>query len=306
MCDDTKPHTDSTAGDGRARDLAAAFAAHRAYLFAVAYRMVGVAADAEDILQEAWLRFSSARLDNIDNLRSYLVTIVTRLCVDLMRSARRRREHYVGVWLPEPVPTPEALPDALEAAESASFAFLLLLERLSPQQRAVLLLHDVFDYSHDEVADVMGCSTAASRQMLHRARQRLGEASRPKSPPTAEVNEIVSRFFSAAQTGDVDALIAALAPDVVLMSDGGGKVAAVNRPLAGSTPVGRFFGAVGQHSAGSSAMPFHLNGQPAALIYEGGELTNAMVFDVTGAGITAIYVVRNPDKLRRLQAAASS
>ncbi len=281
------------------------FAEHRPYLFAVAYRMLGIAEDAEDVLQDAWLRFSTTRVEDLQHPRAYLVTIVTRLSVDLLRSARRREE-YIGVWLPEPVQTRDALPeDLLEKAESVSFAFLLLLERLSPLQRAVLVLHDVLDYSHEEVAKAIGRNPAASRQILRRARLKLGDATPPMSPQTEEARELVAQFCQATRSGNVEALIGALAPDVVLMSDGGGRVAAVKRPLAGNTRVGRFLATVRRQGAWSPVVLTELNAQPTVLVYQDGALTNAFLLDVTSEGVTAIYAVRNPDKLRRLTEAAT-
>ena len=293
-------------GTPQSDDLAALFAEHRPYLFAVAYRMLGIAEDAEDVLQDAWLRWSAADVGEIQHPRAYLVTIVTRLCLDLARSARRRREEYVGVWLPEPVWTPEALPDDLAAeAESASFAFLLLLERLSPLQRAVLVLHDVFDYTHAEVAVMIGRSAAACRQVLRRARLKLGGATSPRSRPSEEARELVSRFLEATRAGDVESLMEVLAADVVLMSDGGGRVASVSRPLAGSQTVGRFLAGVSRQAGPSRVVQAELNAQPAMLVSEDGALTNAFLFDVTAAGVTSIYVVRNPDKLKRLASEAN-
>ena len=284
---------------------AAVFAEHRPYLFAVAYRMLGIAEDAEDILQDAWIRFSDARVEELERPRAYLLTIVTRLCVDLLRSARRRREEYVGVWLPEPVRTREALADDLvEHAESASFAFLLLLERLNPVERAVLVLHDVFDYSHNEVANAIGRTPAASRQALRRARLRLGDVAPPQSPETERARELVGQFLEAARSGDIAGFLGSLAPDVVLMSDGGGRVPAVKRPLAGSMRVGRFLATVSRQGSWGPVVLTELNAQPAILISEGGALTNALLLDVTSQGVTAIYVVRNPDKLRRLASTA--
>ncbi|MEM7305049.1 MAG: RNA polymerase sigma factor SigJ [Planctomycetota bacterium] len=281
------------------------FAEHRPYLFAAAYRMLGVAEDAEDVLQDAWLRFSTASATDLRNPRAYLVTIVTRLSVDLLRSARKRREEYVGVWLPEPVQTRDAIPEELmERADSASFAFLLLLERLSPLQRAVLVLYDVLDYSHDEVSTAIGRTPAASRQILRRARLKLGDATPTKTLPKQETRELADRFCQATRSGDVEALIGALAPDVVLMSDGGGRVAAVSRPLAGNARVGRFLATVRQQGGWGPIVLTELNAQPTVLIHEDGVLTNALLMDVTRAGITAIYVVRNPDKLGRLAEAA--
>ena len=295
---------DATQESGRA----GLFAEHRPYLFAVAYRMLGIAEDAEDVLQDAWLRFSAAGAtpEDLEHPRSYLVTIVTRLCVDLLRSARRRREEYVGTWLPEPVPTHEAIAEeSVAQAESASFAFLLLLERLSPLQRAVLVLHDVFEYSHGEVAAAVGRSDAASRQILRRARVALGGATRPKSLPTDEARELVARFVDAAHSGDVADFLGVLAPDVTLISDGGGRVTAINRPLAGRRAVSRLLAGLSRRGqeqlrASGAVTLTELNGQPAMLVFEGGVLTNAFLLDLTREGVTAVYVVRNPDKLKRL------
>lgn len=286
---------------------ASLFAQHHAYLFAVAYRMLGTAEDAEDVLQDAWLRFAkvpSTERDAVEHPRAYLVTIVTRLCLDQLRSARHRREEYVGIWLPEPVRSAEALPDDLiQRADSASFAFMLLLERLNPVQRVVLILHDVFDYTHDEIAAALDTSPSASRQTLRRARRALGTAPRSLRAPTATDRLTVTRFLEAARAGDLEAIVDTLAPDVVLMSDGGGKVAAANRPLAGRERVGRFLGAMRQMApAAMEVIPTELNGQAAMLIVEEGRSTNAFLFDVTPEGITGIYVVRNPTKLERLAA----
>lgn len=282
-------------------DPAAVFAEHRRYLFAVAYRMLGVAEDAEDVLQDAWLRFADVPLSDVERPRGYLVQVVSRLSVDLLKSARRRREEYVGTWLPEPVLSGEALADELVVqTESVSFAFLLLLERLTPMQRTVLVLHDVLDYTHDDVAETLGGTAASSRQTLRRARLGLGSARRPVTRPSDDARALVTRFFEATRDGDLDGLMQALSPDVVLMSDGGGKAASINRPLAGNKPVSRFFRAVGALSAGAVIEPTDLNGQPAVLVTEAGVITNAFLFDVGSAGVTAIYVVRNPDKLRRL------
>ena len=287
---------------------AEAFAEQRPYLFAVAYRLLGSAEDADDALQDAWLRFHEVDLDSIESPRAYLVTIVTRLCLDLLRSARRRREQYIGFSLPEPIPTSEALPEELaERTESASFAFMLLLERLNPVERAVLVLHDVFDYTHDEVGEAIGRTTAASRQALRRGRRKLGGANQPRTRPSAHTRELVARFFEASNSGDLEGLVQALASDVVLMSDGGGQVRAANRPLAGSGLVSRFMVAMSQMDTSPAHGEFvELNGHPAVLTYEDGALANAFLFEASAAGITAIYVVRNPDKLTRLAAPTAS
>lgn len=279
----------------------AVFDEHRSYLFAVAYRMLGIAEDAEDILQDAWLRFSGARVGDLEYPRAYLVTVVTRLCLDLLRSAHRQREQYIGTWLPEPVPSQEALPEELaERVESASFAFLLLAERLNPVERAILVLHDVFDYSHNEIADIIDRTPAASRQALRRARLKLGPAPAPSLPASEQTSQLVRTFLRAARDGDVDSLVEALAADVVLMSDGGGKAQAISRSLAGRREVQRFFVAISRADPTSTAVFSELNGQSAVLLSQGGQLTTAFVFDITAEGITAIYAVRNPDKLQRL------
>lgn len=282
------------------------FAEQRPYLFAVAYRLLASAEDADDALQDAWLRFAEVDLETVESPRAYLVTIVTRLCLDLLRSARRRREEYVGTWLPEPVPSDAALPEELaERAESASFAFLLLLERLNPVERAVVVLHDVFDFSHDEVGAAIGRSAAASRQALRRARKRLGGADRTPRRPSAHGRELVQQFFAAASSGDLDGLVSALARDVVLLSDGGGQARAANRPLAGRGLVSRFWVAMARIPGPPVRVePVELNGQVAALTYQDDVLTNAILFDAGSAGVTGIYAIRNPDKLRRLAAAA--
>ncbi|MEM8960785.1 MAG: RNA polymerase sigma factor SigJ [Acidobacteriota bacterium] len=278
----------------------AIFATHRPYLFAVAYRMLGIAEDAEDVLQEAWLRFAAT--DHVpEQPRGFLVTIVTRLAIDLLRSATKRREEYVGVWLPEPVRTHEVLPDdAIATVESASFAFLLLLEKLSPIQRAVLVLHDVFDYSHDEIGVAIGRSTVASRQILRRARLALGEREVSSAPDASTARELVDSFLHAAHSGDVDAFLQALAPDVVLFSDGGGKVAAVPRPLVGASRVAQFFSGLSRKLPWGPVETAELNGQPALLIHEKGVMTTVLIFDVGPDRVTTIYGVRNPDKLKRL------
>lgn len=299
-----QPAKDQKAKDRPANEQRAAmFAEHRRYLFAVAYRMLGVAADAEDVVQDAWLRFAAAQSGEIEHPRTYLVTVVTRLCIDLQRSARRRREEYVGTWLPEPVRTDEALADdRLESAESVSFAFLLMLERLTPLQRAVLVLYEVLDYSHDEIARVVGGTVAASRQVLRRARQRVEDVTLPVSGPPDGAPDLVDRFLSAARSGDVAGIMSTLAPDVVLMSDGGGRVPAVRHPLAGSEQVTRFFVGISRQAGHERTVAAQLNGQPGLLVYEEGELTNAFLFQPLDDRIAAIYVVRNPAKLARLSA----
>lgn len=280
-----------------------AFATHRSYLFAVAYRLLGLAEDAEDVLQDAWLRFASAEVEQLESPRAYLVTVVTRLALDQLRSARRRREEYVGPWLPEPVLTAEVLPEELvERAESASFAFLLLLERLNPIERAVVVLHDVFDYSHEEVARMTGRTAAASRQTLRRARLKLARPAPGHAVPVDD--ERIADFLVLMRAGDVSRLVEMLAPDVVLVADGGGLVPAISRPLVGNQSVARVLVSLAGMAPSAEARFVTLNAQPAMLADLQGGLESAFLFDVTSAGITAVYIVRNPEKLRRLKARA--
>ena len=282
-------------------DRLSQFTEHRRYLFAVAYRMLGVAEDAEDVLQEAWLRFASSQASDLDSPRAYLVTIVSRLCLDVLRSARRKREEYVGPWLPEPVLTEEALPsDLVELAESASFAFLLLLERLNEVERVVLVLHDVFDVAHPEIAEMVGKTPSACRQILRRARLKLG-------PPPTSVQPIedprIEELLVATREGDVHRVMGLLAPDVALISDGGGRVRAISRPIAGGDTVARFLVAMGQmpEAEGARGRLVSLNGQPGAVYWDAdGSMRTAFIFEVTTAGVTALYVIRNPEKLARL------
>ena len=282
-------------------DRLAQFTEHRRYLFAVAYRMLGVAEDAEDVLQEAWLRFAASPASDLGSPRAYLVTIVSRLCLDVLRSARRKREEYVGPWLPEPVLTEEALPsDLVELAESASFAFLLLLERLNEVERVVLVLHDVFDVAHPEIAEMVGKTPSACRQILRRARLKLG------SPPASAQpvgDPRIEELLIATRDGDVQRVMGLLAPDVALISDGGGRARAISRPIAGGETVARFLVAMGQmpEAEGARGRLVSLNGQPGAVYWDAdGGMRTAFIFDVTAAGVTALYVIRNPEKLARL------
>jgi RNA polymerase sigma-70 factor (ECF subfamily) len=285
-----------------------AFEEQRPLLFGVAYRMLGSAVEAEDIVQDAYLRYQAVPRDEVRNERSYLVTIVSRLCLDHLKSARVQRERYVGPWLPEPVLTGEPdwrlAPDGLiDLRESVSMAFLVLLEALSPVERAVLLLHDVFDYSHAEIATILGRSEAASRQNLKRAHDRLAERKQRFLPAADEQRRLTLQFVSAAATGDLGALVELLAEDAIAYSDGGGKVAAALNPIYGADHVARFSTAF-PRKEGADRMEFHeINGQPALATWLGHRLTNVVFVEVDGGRIRTVYVQRNPDKLRRLRQA---
>ena len=276
--------------------------------FAIAYRMLGSVAEAEDIVQEALLRLHRvlAQGERIASPRAYLATVTTRLALDELRSARSRREHYVGEWLPEPIVTdPGADPEArAEMADSLALAFLILLERLSPDQRAALLLRDVFDYGYDEIAALIGTSVANARQLAARARRQVAER-RPRFAASREQrDELAQRFFAAAHQGDLGALEALLAHDVVLQGDGGGKVPALARSLHGRSRVARTLQAwarQGLRVSGTVLQQVEVNGQPGALLLDStGKVIAVMALDIAGGQIQAVRAIVNPDKLRHI------
>ncbi len=278
------------------------FNEHRTLLFSIAYRMLGSATDAEDIVQEAFLRWQTASDADVRTPRSYLSTVVTRLCIDHLRSAQARREVYVGPWLPEPVLTAQ-MPDlasTVELAESLSFAFMLLLENLGPEERAVFLLREVFDYSYVEIASIVGKSEANCRQMVSRARQHLHER-RPRFQASREQQEeVTQKFIEVCSGGDMQALLSMLAPEVTLTSDGGGKVQAAHNILHGASNVARFlFGVINKLPPGAvlTTQLAEINGQPGVVVYLDGELNSTIVLDCAGGTIAAINIVLNPDKL---------
>jgi RNA polymerase sigma-70 factor (TIGR02957 family) len=276
--------------------------------FAIAYRMLGSVTEAEDIVQEALLRVNNAleEGETIDSPRAYVATITTRLAIDELRSARARRETYVGEWLPEPVvvDTREDPERQAEMADSLSLAFLVLLENLSPEQRAALLLHDVFDYDYREIADIIGKSEDNARQLAVRARRHVDEG-KPRFEVSKEKREeLAGRFFAAAQEGDMGELEALLSEDVVLKGDGGGKAPALARSLHGRDRVSRTLGAwarTGWRLPGLSIRPVELNGQPGGLFLDAdGAVIAAMALDIAEGQIQGINSVVNPDKLQHL------
>ncbi len=276
--------------------------------FAIAYRMLGSVAEAEDVVQEALLRVHRALEEGqrIDSPRAYAATVATRLAIDQLRSARARRETYVGEWLPEPIVTdPRSDPTRqAEMADSLSLAFLVLLESLSAEQRAVLLLRDVFDYGYDEIAAIVGTSQANARQLATRARRHVDER-RPRFEASREQrDELARRFFAAAQEGDVGALEALLAQDVVLQGDGGGKVPALARSLHGRDRVARTLMAWARQGfklAGATFRQVEVNGQPGALLLDGdGGLISVMALDIVDGQIQGVRSIVNPDKLRHV------
>jgi RNA polymerase sigma-70 factor (TIGR02957 family) len=276
--------------------------------FAIAYRMLGSVAEAEDVVQEALLRVHRALEDGerIESPRAFVATVTTRLAIDELRSARARRERYVGEWLPEPIVTdgPDDPARQAEMADSLSLAMLVLLESLSPEQRAVLLLHDVFDYGYDEVARIVGKSEVNVRQLASRARTHV-EQGRPRFRTSREQrDELAQRFFAAVREGDLAGLESLLAHDVVLTGDGGGKVPALARQLRGRARVARALQnwiRVGARIPGASIQPAEINGTPGALLLDGEQkLVGVWALEIAGGEIVALNSIVNPDKLRHL------
>jgi RNA polymerase sigma-70 factor, ECF subfamily len=279
----------------------ATFDQYRGLLFSVAYRMLGSVADAEDMLQETFLRWQQARTEEVRSPRAFLVTIISRLSINQLQSARVQREEYVGEWLPEPIVT-EPGSDPLEMVrvdESLSMAFLVLMERLTPVERAVFLLREVFEYDYAEIAAVLGESEANCRQILHRAKEHVSKL-RPRFKTTQrEKSDLLESFLKATRSGDLDGLVALLASDVVLYTDGGGKAPAALNPIRGADKVAR--GALG---AIARLLPQNLtvrvaevNGEPGIVGYLDGKPYSVMTFDASDGRIGAIYIVSNPDKL---------
>ena len=274
-----------------------AFVAHRGLLFTVAYEMLGSAADAEDVLQESWLRWADVDQAQVHNPRAYLVRTVTRQALNRLRTLSRSREEYVGEWLPEPLLTSPDIAEDVELAESVSIAMLTVLETLAPTERAVFVLREVFDMPYGEIAEATGKSAAAVRQIARRAREHVA-ARRPRMRVTrSEQQAVVDRFLTALRTGRIRELIEMMAPDVVLTADGGGLVAAALAPVHGAEAVAALLSRVNRLEARVTAV--WLNGAPAGRFDAGGEST-AVSLAVENGRIARIYVMRNPRKLTRL------
>lgn len=276
------------------------FEAYRGLLFSIAYRMTGSAADAEDLVQDAFVRFASADRDVVRDVKAFLVTILTRLALDRLKSAQARREQYIGPWLPEPVLTGiEGDPFARATRdEKVEMALLRALERLSPTERAVLLLYEVLDHDHAEIADLLGITVAASRQTLHRAKERLAEDKRRFAPPPAEQRRLIETFLGAITHGDVDALRSMLTSDVVSIGDGGGKTFAAKRPVVGVDAVAKMWvGIVEKFGQGATATIEEVNNAPALVTWRDGQMMSILTFTFDGERIAEIVSVVNPDKL---------
>ena len=283
------------------------FVAHRSLLFTVAYEMLGSAADAEDVVQETWLRWAGigdAARGEVRDPRAYLVRIVTRQALNRLRTVARRREEYVGQWLPEPLLTSPDVAEDVELAESVSIAMLTVLETLGPAERAVFVLREVFDVPYDEIAEAVGKSSAAVRQISHRAREHVA-ARRPRTGGSrTEQRQVVERFLAALDAGDVRGLMDVLAPDVVLVADGGGLAPAARRPVEGVERVAALLSRLKTVAPGAEVATLMLNGAVAARIDLAGELDTAVTFVIEDGRISRIYAIRNPHKLGRLEEVA--
>lgn len=287
--------------------LETAFEVHRGRLLGLAYRMLGSRADAEDIVQETWLR-AAAVTETVKDAQAFLVTVTTRICLDQLKSARVRRETYVGPWLPDPILSTEAYSPASETelAEDLSFALLLTLETLTPPERAAFLLHDVFDLPFADIATILQKSEAACRQLATRARKSVKQpsASRPVAPQA--YRSLTSRFFETLETGDLDGLKSLLREEVMLYTDGGGVRSAALNPIVGADKVARYFLGItrkfGARATSIRLSDVPINGRPGILIFLDEELDQTFSIDVEEDRISAIYMVRNPEKLGQLDA----
>jgi RNA polymerase sigma-70 factor (ECF subfamily) len=283
-------------------DATDAFVTHRNLLFTVAYELLGSAADAEDVLQETWLRWASVDVAEVRDVRAYLVRITTRLALNRIRALARRRESYVGPWLPEPLLTAPDVAEDVELADSVSTAMLLVLETLAPTERAVFVLREVFDLPYDEIAAAVDKTPAAVRQIAHRARSHV-RARRPREAVTsAERSAVIERFLGAAATGDLQSLMDVLAPNVVLITDGGGVKQAALRPIRGVDKVLRFLAAVLPVDGSVRAVPALVNGEVGLRLLWHDELDTVLTLRIDDDAVSYIYLVRNPQKLARVDA----
>jgi len=291
----------SGSGSGTGTDV---FVAHRNLLFTVAYEMLGSAADAEDVLQETWLRWADVDHGEVRDERAYLVRITTRLSLNRLRTLARQRETYVGPWLPEPLLTTPDVAEDMELADSVSTAMLVVLETLTPTERAVFVLREVFDVGYDEIAAAVDKSPAAVRQIAHRARNHV-ESRQPREQVSARQRDaILDRFVLAVHSGDLQSLMDVLAPDVVLVTDGGGVKQAALRPILGREKTLRFLaGAATQGGPIDSIERTMINGRPALAFVIGGEVDTLLSILVEDGLVAGLYAVRNPAKLTRLEQA---
>ena len=283
----------------------AAFQSLRQHVFSIAYRMLGSATEAEDVVQDAWLRAAAAPRE-IESARAWLTTVVTRLCLDRLKSAKARREEYVGPWLPEPVPTDaiDTAEDAVARRESVTMAFLVLLETLTPAERAAFLLREVFDSDYGDIANALETTPEAARQLVHRAKARIADGRPRFDVPAERQREIVARFFDAVSNGNVAQLEQYLASDVLFTADGGGKASTAGRPVIGGGAVGKLMISLAHKAAAAPGeWTIHLssiNGEAAIVGHHLGALDTVFVCSTDSERVTAIRAIRNPDKLRWL------
>jgi RNA polymerase sigma-70 factor (ECF subfamily) len=277
------------------------FKRHRARLFGIAYRMLGTHAESEDILQEAYIRWHQADSESIETPEAWLVTVVTRLSIDRLRKASNERETYIGPWLPEPLfvsdaPTPE---EELELASNLSLAFMVLLERLSPLERAAFLLHDIFDLGYTEIARIVGKTETASRQLIHRARERVRKDKPRFQTDEREREKLIRKFSAASHAGDEKTLLALFTDEIAMISDGGGKVTAARKILHGKSKIAHALAMFGTKTgAALKSFLYPINGELGILTFYKGKIFAATTFDVEDGKISAVYRVMNPDKLK--------
>jgi RNA polymerase sigma-70 factor (ECF subfamily) len=284
------------------------FNAHRGQLFGIAYRMLGSVAEADDLVQETWLRWQKQDLEKVSSPKAWLISTITRLCIDQLRSARRQREEYYGVWLPEPLVenAPASPENSAMLAESLTMAFMLLLETLDPVERAVFVLREVFDYDYADIAAIVGKSEANCRQIVRRSKLQLATPPVTTTPNEA-ARRVVEKFMAAAAGGEVRDLLALLTADATLYSDGGGRVSAAGRPIHSADHISRFFVGIRDRQPAAVVLRFvAINGRPGVLMSSGGHIFNAVSFDLDGERVRAIYIVRNPEKLKHLPSVASN
>ncbi|MGZ8802065.1 MAG: RNA polymerase sigma-70 factor [Mycobacterium sp.] len=271
----------------------------RPLLFTIAYEILGSATESDDILQESYLRWAEVDLSTVADTKAYLAQLVTRQSLNALRAQSRRREDYVGPWLPEPLLTEQDASADVVLAESVSMAMLVVLQTLGPDERAVLVLREVFGFSYEEIASTVGKTTAAVRQMAHRAREHVQARRKRFEPVDPKLSsELTSRFFTAAATGDLDGLMSMLAPDVVWTADSDGKVSAARRPVSGAERVARLIvGLVRLGGPDARVEPATYNSAPALVLYTGDKLEGVVSFEVVDGTITNFYAMRNPEKL---------
>jgi RNA polymerase sigma-70 factor, ECF subfamily len=282
-------------------EAAVVFEQLRPRLVGVAYGLLGTLAEAEDAVQEAWIRLQRSDLEAIRDVTGWLVTTTSRIALDALRSARYRREAYVGPWLPEPVETAPDPADSVSLADSLSWAMLVVLETLSPAERAAFVLHDVFGLSFDEIGRALGRAPAACRKLASRAREHV-EARQPRFDVDPEVHrEVVAAFGRATASGDIEGLVGLLDPDAVLTSDGGGVARALPRPIHGALEIAEFLAGIGVSRLGLTMQPSAVNGSPALLVFEQRRLSSVLALGIRGGRITTIDAIRNPHKFHGLR-----